>query len=584
MRTLLYALLLFCPALISAQSLTEKYPVDSASLAHAGVPKGEILHFTFENSKIYPGTSREYWVYVPAQYNPTKPACVFVDQDGIQFNAPVVFDNLINNKQMPVTIGVFVQPGRVKAANANLALDRFNRSFEYDGLGDAYARFILNEVLPEVEKQKTSDGRAIVLSKSSNDRAIGGSSSGAICAFNAAWERPDAFSRVFSSIGTYVSLRGADRLPSLIRKYEPKALRVFLQDGTHDLNIYAGDWHLANQMMLSALSFSGYEVEHVWGEGAHNGIHATAIFPQAMRWLWKDYPKPVSTGATKNAFLNDILYPNEGWELVGSGYGFTEGLGANAAGEIFYQDIPNSKTYKVTTDGKLTALTIDAKKASGTAFGPDGNRYTTGSSNQVLCYDENSKVKIIADSIAGNDIVIGKNGNMYVTAPNGSEKPSKIYLIKPSGEKSIVDQGLRFANGITFTPDQSQIYITESNSHWVWIYNVQPDGKLTNKQRYGWLSVPDNAEVAWPDGIRCDHDGRVYVATNMGIQILDQTGRVNAILPLPITHGQPSNLYFGGPKFNVLYVTCNDKVFRRKVKVTGANAFEEPIKPAKPRL
>src|SRR5262249_23269346 len=134
---------------------------------------------------------------------------------------PTVFDNLIYKKEMPITIGVFVMHGRVRAADSNTALDRFNRSYEYDGLGDTYVRFLLEELLPEVETKRTSDGRIIRLSHGGNDRAIGGSSSGAICAFTAAWERPDAFTRVFSAIGTYVGLRGGDRYSTLIRKYEP---------------------------------------------------------------------------------------------------------------------------------------------------------------------------------------------------------------------------------------------------------------------------------------------------------------------------------------------------------------------------
>ncbi len=152
------------------------------------------------------------------------------------------------------------------AADPEKALDRFNRSFEYDGLGDAYARFILEEILPEVEKLKTSDGRQIRLSKSGNDRAIGGSSSGAIAAFTVAWEKPAEFSRVFSAIGTYVGLRGGERYSTLVRKTAPKPIRIFLQDGSDDLNIYAGDWYKANETMERALTFSGYEVKHVWGE------------------------------------------------------------------------------------------------------------------------------------------------------------------------------------------------------------------------------------------------------------------------------------------------------------------------------
>ena len=174
--------------LVEAQAPVEQYPIDSASVEHPGVPKGEILKFTFDHSKIFPGTWREYWVYIPAQYKSDQPACVYVNQDGIQWKAPVVFDNLIYKKEMPVTIGVFVTPGRVRATEGTPALDRYNRSFEYDGLGDAYVKFILDEILPDVETHKTTDGRAIHLSKSGNDRAIGGSSSGAIAAFTAAWE------------------------------------------------------------------------------------------------------------------------------------------------------------------------------------------------------------------------------------------------------------------------------------------------------------------------------------------------------------------------------------------------------------
>lgn len=583
MKKLLLVILLITQLVSFAQTPVENYPEDSASVEHTGVPKGEVMKFTFEHSKIFPGTWREYWVYVPAQYRPEKPACVYVNQDGVQWKAPTVFDNLINSKEMPVTIGVFITPGRLRAASATTALDRFNRSFEYDGLGDAYVRFITEEILPEVEKQKTADGRPVRLSKNGNDRAIGGSSSGAVCAFTAAWERPDQFSRVFSAIGTYVGLRGADRYPTLIRKYAPKPFRVFLQDGANDNNIYAGDWWKANETMERALTFSGYEVQHVWGEGTHNGKQGAALFPQAMRWLWKDWPKPVATGSSKNQMLGDILVAGEGWELVGQGYGFTEGTAANAAGEIFYQDIPNSKTYKIGLDGKLLTLPLNAKKASGTAFGPDGKRYVaSGENKQILSYDAAGKEAVVTENINGNDIVVAHNGNIYVTAPEGSEKPGKIYLIRPGGEKTEVDAGLKFPNGIALTPDQTQVYITESTSHWVWLYQIMPDGTLAYKQRYGWLHVRDTEENAWADGLRCDRDGRVYVTSRMGVQVLDQTGRVNAIIPLP--SGQASNLCFGGAQFNTLYVSCGDKVYRRKLKVHGANPYEDPVVPAQPKL
>src|SRR5215471_14884139 len=158
-RTVLSLLLISLVVAVVLAQTTENYPLNPDSQPQPGVPKGEVLKFAFENSKIFPGTWREYWIYVPAQYRPDKPACVYVNQDGIQWKAPTVFDNLIYKKEMPITIGVFVTPGKVLADDGSKELDRFNRSFEYDGLGDAYARFILTEVLPEVEKQKTTDGR-----------------------------------------------------------------------------------------------------------------------------------------------------------------------------------------------------------------------------------------------------------------------------------------------------------------------------------------------------------------------------------------------------------------------------------------
>ena len=329
--------------------------------ASKAAPKGEVIKFTFDQSKIFPGTVRDYWVYVPKQYDPAKPACVHVNQDGVQFNAPAVFDELIAQE------GNAGRHRRVRHARAwsrrrrDKALDRFNRSYEYDGLGDDYARFLLDELLPEVEKKTTADGRPIQLSHDGNDRCIGGSSSGAICAFTAAWERPDAFRRVFSAIGTYVGLRGGNVYPTLIRKFEPKPIRVFLQDGSDDLNIYGGDWWMANQEMERALTFAGYEVNHAWGEGGHSGKHATEIFPDAMRWLWKDWPAPVKAGAGSPQ-LQEILLPGEGWKLVGEGYKFTEGPAVNAKGEVFFNDVPDSKTYKIGLDGKVSVFLADTQE------------------------------------------------------------------------------------------------------------------------------------------------------------------------------------------------------------------------------
>lgn len=584
-RALFLITLLLCLCLSAFPQTKDNYELTADSKPQDGVPKGEIIKLSFDKSKIFPGTVRDYWIYIPAQYSPEKPACVYINQDGIQFQAPTVFDNLIHKKEMPVTIGVFVMHGRVKAADENTALDRFNRSYEYDGLGDNYVRFLLEEILPEVEKQKTSDGRQIKLSKNGNDRAIGGSSSGAIAAFTAAWERPAEFSRVFSAIGTYVGLRGGEIYPTLIRKFEPKPLRVFLQDGSTDLNIYAGDWWMANQMMERALIFAGYEVNHVWGDDGHNNKHATAIFPDAMRWLWKDYPQPVKAGQSKNDTLSKILIPEENWQLVADGYKFAEGPATNSKGEVFFNDVPDSKTYKIGLDGKVSLFLADSKRADGQAFAPNGNLYAVATKEQkILAYDTQGKAKVIAEGFVGNDIVVANNGNVYVTNPpqNNTNEPSKIWLIKPNGEKTVVDKGLKFSNGITLSPDQTLLYSADSRSRWVYSFQITADGLLQNKQRFYWLHSPDSLDWSGADGVRVDRDGRLYTATAMGIQVSDQAGKVQCIIPTP--NGRVANFTFGGEGFDTLFVMSGDRVYKRKLKVTGALAWDNPIKPAAPSL
>jgi sugar lactone lactonase YvrE/enterochelin esterase-like enzyme len=550
--------------------------------AEPAVPKGELTKYTFDQSKIFPGTVRDYWVYVPRQYDPARPACVHVNQDGVQFSAPDVFDQLIEKKEMPVVIGVFVRPGVVKATRDS-ALDRFNRSYEYDGLGDNYARFLLDELLPEVEKKTTSDSRPIRLSHDGNDRAIAGSSSGAIAAFTAAWERPDAFRRVFSAIGTYVGLRGGNVYPTLIRKFEPKPLRIFLQDGSADQNIYGGDWWMANQEMERALVFAGYEVNHVWGDGGHNAKHATAIFADAVRWLWKDWPASIKTGQGSPQ-LKAILIPGEDWTLVGEGYAFTEGPAVSPNGEVFFNDIRQSKTYRIGPDGRPLLFLSDSKGGNGQAFGPKGMLYAVASgAEQVVAYDDDGDMTTVASGFRGNELVVRYDRSIYVTNPSQDpNEPSKVWHIDDDGTKRVVDTGLKFANGVALSPDQSLLDVADSRTHWVYSYQIQPDGSLAHKQRYYHLHVPDTADDSGADGMRVDRDGRLYVATRLGIQVCDQAGRVNAIIPTP--NGKISNLCFGGPNFDTIYATCGDRVYKRMVKVRGANAFEPPLNPAPPRL
>jgi enterochelin esterase family protein len=200
-----------------------------------------------------------------------------------QFRVTTVFDNLIHKKEMPVTIGIFINPGEVPATETGNKV-RSNRSFEYDSLGDLYARFLLEEILPEV-------GRKYNLTRDPEGRAIGGISSGGICAWTVAWERPDAFRKVLSHVGSFTNIRGGHAYPALIRKTEKKPIRIFLQDGSGDLDNLHGNWPLANQEMAAALKFAGYDYKFEFGDGGHNGKHGGAILPDSLRWLWRDYVK-----------------------------------------------------------------------------------------------------------------------------------------------------------------------------------------------------------------------------------------------------------------------------------------------------
>ncbi len=576
MRLPLLSLALLPLVLTSPLPAQEKYDPHPDSLKQDDVPEGKVEGPFEWHSEIYPGTVREYWVYVPAQYDTEKPTPVFVVQDGLslaeRWTLPVTLDNLIHQREVPVQIGIFIGHGKVPAPHEN-AQPRFNRSYEYDALGDRYARFLLEEILPEVSKSYN-------LSSDPNDRAIGGTSSGAICAFNVAWERPDEFRRVLSTIGTYVDLRGGGAFPTLIRKHEPKPIRVFLQDGSSDLDLYAGSWWHANQSMLSALNFAGYDVKHVWGEGGHNNKHAAAIMPDALRWLWRDYPESIKPGMAPKR-RTDILIPDEDWQLVSEGHRFTEGPAANAKGEVFFTDVPQGIIHKIALDGTVSIF-VEQKGSgiNGLMFGPDGKLYGCQNGNQqIVRYDEQGNEEVVVSDVTSNDLIVLADGSGYFTDP----KNKTIWRFTTDGEKTKVDTGISFPNGLIASPDQTLITVADMQGRFTYSFQRQSDGTLAHKQTYGHLHLNDLAKGSNADGMTVDTEGRIYVTSSVGLQVLDQLGRVHLIIAKP----QPkwlSNVTFGGPEFDTLYVTTNDKVYRRKVKAKGVNLWEPPIAPPRPGL
>ncbi len=293
----IFTVMAFSIPLVAAGEGTEPktYDYGPDSVRQEGVPRGMVTMHVWQQSKVYPGTIRRYWVYVPQQYRPEQPAALMVFQDGHayvheegQFRVPIVFDNLIHQGDMPATIGVFVDPGHMAEElpeKPGWKPRPANRSVEYDTLSDDYARFLLEEILPAVT-------RTYKISDDPERRAIGGISSGGICAFTVAWERPDQFRKVLSHVGSFVNIRGGHNYAAFIRKTDNKPLRIFLQDGSHDLDNEHGNWPLANQQMYASLKFKGYDVKFVYGEGAHNGNHGGAILPDSLRWLWRDDATP----------------------------------------------------------------------------------------------------------------------------------------------------------------------------------------------------------------------------------------------------------------------------------------------------
>jgi enterochelin esterase-like enzyme len=480
-----------------SQAVEPEFPLTEDSKAQIGTAKGTLLKesYSAKEGSVFPGTQREYQIYLPAGFDKTKPAAFMVFQDGVIYQAPIVFDNLIAKKDIPPLVGIFIKPGVVPAANEN-ALPRFNRSYEYDSMTPTYSQFLIDEFLPAIEAK-----HGLKLSTDPNHAAISGNSSGGICAFMVAWHRPDRFRRVFTGVGTYVGIRGADRLPVLVRKIEPKPLRIFLQSGTGDNNLYCGDWWMANQMMERSLTWAGYDVNHAWGEGGHNQKHASQIFPDVLRWLWRGWQTDLEVKVNpkgESRWRGDEVVGKGDWEkttLSGAKY-----LHVTSAGVVSPADKPNTR-----------------------AVNQHGARF---------------------------DAVLATN-------PQAA---------------------------ITLSPDQTQVYFTDSGSNYLyaasagreWQSTLQPFVQLEPELSAG---EPDAAAAT---GLCVDTRGWIYVATSLGVQVCDQAGRVNFIIRTP---ERPLDVCFGGHDLADLYIACGGHVYKRRTLARGVvSEGQSPIKPAPPKL
>ena len=564
----------------------ESYPVHPDTLAKEGVPRGAITEHKFNQSNVYPGTERDYFVYVPAQYDASEPAALMVFQDGHRYVSEKggyriqnVFDNLIHRGEMPVTIAICVNPGVTPGGDG--AQDRFNRSFEYDTVSDRYATFLIDELIPEVAK-------SYAITNDPNLRAVAGSSSGAIAAFGVAWHRSDQFRRVFSTVGTYVALRGGNEYPVMVRKHEPKPIRVFLQDGRNDLNIYGGSWWNANQTMLSSLQWAGYQVKNEWGDGGHNGKHGAAIFPDAMRWLWKDFGEPIVSNVADHLEIKDRLIEGEDWELISDGHKYTEGPALSPDGSVYFIDGPMGEIWKVARGADRAEKFIeDMDGVSALMFDSKGRLYCArNKAHKMTRVDPGGERTDLMSGVSCNDLVVLPHG-IYFTGPD--EQAIWFLPIDESGNVKTSDgkpikvgDGPKKPNGIIVTPDRRFLLVVDAEGRYVWSYQIDTStGSLRHGQPFGYVHTPQDDMIGGADGLTMTQDGSLLIATKLGIQILDPPGRVHLIMSRPNRKGKLSNCVLAGDDMSTLYVTCGNNVYRRETKakrhctVAGTDRAEE---------
>lgn len=510
-RSLFVAMMMLNVAVVAnaQQAQNTSYPDDPARVALPADQQGVVIERVFDTSAIYPGTTRTIKIYVPKKYDGTTPACLLVCLDGaVYYGMTTVMDNLIATGEMPVTIGMFVNPGVIYDKDGNVL--RYNRSNEFDRIDGTFARFIETEVLPMVEDITLDDGRKLNISNRAADRAITGASSGGICSFVAAWSRPDLFSRVYCTVGTFVSMRGGHTIPALIRKTEPKPLRIYMHDGEFDAwNPLFGDWFEYNKLTEAALNFAGYEYTHRWDRSKHNIYHGAKLFPDAMRWLWRGWPNAPKAGKSLNNMLTTVLVDSIGWEEV------------------------------TVADREAVFAQDDAKATFGKKL---------KMSNTISLHN-------------GNTYGVTADGEIWLK--RGAEKPVKLNTLPNGGSE------------IAVYPNSTLLVQTEKHSNWLVAYTINEDGTLSNGEQFYWLhNTPNSVQVEGHSPF-FDTLGNLYIATESGIQIADQNGRVRAILPSP--EGTITRMKMVA---NVMWVvTDSGKVYCRTFKTEAHNPADAPVTP-----
>jgi gluconolactonase len=596
-RLALFLLLVFCAALLPAQADYNNYPLGPDSQPQDGVPKGTVTHFVLKPGRLYPGTPHKYAIYVPAQYDAAKPTPFMIFLDGSQalgdvMRVPIVFDNLIAKHEIPAMIGIFVDPGILPAISAN-DQQRYNRIFEYDSLSPRFSRFLLGELIPAV-------GAKYNLSSNPDDRGLSGVSTGAVGALMSAWNRPDQFHRVLSFIGTYVDMKGADHLPALIRKTEPKPIRIFMQDGSHDHIAaaepygwdFAGSWPINNEVMYQAFQYAGYDVRLEMGTGTHSTKQAGAIMPDALRWLWRGYPEPVVV--RENPAMHEpgwdpvgkpfeTVYVDKPWQQVAGDFKSAVSPASDKDGNVFFYDPQAKQIDKIAaTDGTLTVFKRDVSGVSALRFGADGRLYAAQSMlRRIVSFGPRGGEKTIARDVEAHDLALTEKGAIYFTDPSRKT----IGLIDAAGKERPVfnGEGMAIPAGITLSPDQAFVIVSDAQSRYSWSFQIAADGALINGEPFYRMEMPEEDWMSRAGGVREDSTGQIYFATPEGIQVCMPNGRVEEILNAPEPGGAVSSVEFAAGSPAWIYAVEEGRIYRRPVKVTPAVVWA-PNKPPRPTL
>ena len=529
MRRILFALLLVS---VCSHARAEDYTLGPDSQPQTGVPKGTVTKFILAPGKDYPGTPHNCALYVPAQYEASKPTPFMIFLDGSQalgdsMRVPVVLDNLIAKHDLPPMIAIFVDPGILPVvsdpSHPDIAQNRYNRIYEYDSLTPRFSDFLLNELIPEVAKTYN-------LSKNPDDRGLSGVSTGAVGAFAAAWNRPDQFHRVLSLIGTYVSMKGADALPALVRKTEPKPIRIFMQDGSADHIVpsepygvaFAGSWPINNQVMYEALEFEGYDVKLVMGTDGHSTKQGGAILPDALRWLWRDYPAPVvahepeaaqQAGRDSSASVFSTIFVDKPWQQVGGVPRHHYEPHRRCERQCLLRQCRALESNRVDPQGKITQFVEPPNDTSIVRMGANDRLYAySPSRHDIVSSSTATGVASDQKTIARNlvvpvgrvvpaDFVVTASGTIYfldlstltisvIDATGQRRVALSVAAMAADGDEAPVPQGL------ALSPDQSMLVVTDSDSRYSWSFQIAADGALENGEPFYRLELPETTVVS----------------------------------------------------------------------------------------